>query len=70
MWQRNSRESQRSLRLAQRIADRDLGHPVRVATAGITASGKSTLARDLTDAVGERGRPVIHVSMGGFHHVG
>lgn len=55
-------------RLARRIAAHDLGHPVRVAVDGITASGKSTLARELTEAVGARGRPVIHVSMDGFHH--
>ena len=55
-------------RLARRFADHHLGHPVRVAIDGITASGKSTLARDLTAAVGDRGRPVIHVSMDGFHH--
>ncbi len=55
-------------RLARRIADEQLGHPVRVAIDGITASGKSTLARDLTAAIGERGRPVIHISMDGFHH--
>ncbi|MGH2881546.1 MAG: uridine kinase, partial [Solirubrobacteraceae bacterium] len=46
-------------RLARRIADHHLGHPVRVAIDGITASGKSTLARDLTGAVGDHGRPVI-----------
>jgi uridine kinase len=55
-------------RLARRIADHQLAHPVRVAIDGITASGKSTLARDLAAAVGDRGRPVIHVSMDGFHH--
>jgi uridine kinase len=34
----------------------------------VTASGKSTLARELARAVSELGRPVIHVSMDGFHH--
>ncbi|MEU8773376.1 hypothetical protein [Streptomyces sp. NPDC048606] len=35
---------------------------------GITAAGKSTLARALASAVADRGRPAIHVSMDGFHH--
>jgi uridine kinase len=55
-------------RLAQWIADRRLRHPMRVAIDGVTASGKSTLARELAAAVAELGRPVIHVSMDGFHH--
>ena len=58
-------------RLALRIVDRRLGHPTRVAIDGVTASGKSTLARELTAAVAALGppaRPVIHVSMDGFHH--
>jgi uridine kinase len=55
-------------RLAQWIADRGLGHPTRVAIDGVTASGKSTLARELSEALSQLGRPVIHVSMDGFHH--
>jgi uridine kinase len=55
-------------RLAQWIADGRLGHPTRVAIDGVTASGKSTLARELAAAISELGRPVIHVSMDGFHH--
>ena len=54
-------------RLAQWIAGRRLGHPTRVAVDGVTASGKSTLARELASAVSELGRPVIQVSMDGFH---
>jgi uridine kinase len=54
--------------LARRIARRRLGHPTRVAVDGVTASGKSTLARELADAISELGRPAIHVSMDGFHH--
>ena len=46
----------------------ELGHPVRVAVDGITASGKTTFARELTDAVRSLGRPAIHVTMDGFHH--
>jgi uridine kinase len=54
--------------LARRITAMQLGHPTRVAVDGVTASGKSTLAQEITDAVSELGRPVIHVSMDGFHH--
>jgi uridine kinase len=56
------------VRLAGRIAGIRLGHPTRVAVDGVTASGKSTLARELAQAASERGRPVIHVSTDGFHH--
>lgn len=55
-------------RLAQWVAGRRFGHPMRVAVDGVTASGKSTLARELASAVSELGRPVIQVSMDGFHH--
>jgi uridine kinase len=54
--------------LAERVADRRLLHPTRVAVDGITASGKSTLARELTDAITSLGRPAIQLSMDGFHH--
>jgi uridine kinase len=43
-------------------------HPARVAIDGVTASGKSTLARELSGAVAARGRPVIHLTMDGYHH--
>ena len=46
----------------------DPGHPVRVAVDGVTASGKSTLARELATAITETGRPVIHLTMDGYHH--
>ncbi|OZF35535.1 hypothetical protein CH294_13105 [Rhodococcus sp. 14-2483-1-1] len=46
----------------------DLGHPLRVAIDGVTASGKSTCARWLVSAVATQGRPAIHVTMDGFHH--
>jgi uridine kinase len=39
-----------------------------VAVDGITAAGKTTLARELAAAVSDRGRPAIHLSMDGFHH--
>ncbi len=43
-------------------------HPTRVAVDGITASGKTTFARELTKAVGALGRPAIHLTMDGYHH--
>ncbi|MEV7590992.1 hypothetical protein AB0O42_11995 [Streptomyces sp. NPDC089922] len=55
-------------RIADHLTDRDPGHPLRVAVDGITAAGKTTLARALASAVADRGRPAIHVSMDGFHH--
>lgn len=46
----------------------DPGHPVRVAVDGVTASGKSTCARWLAEAVVAQGRSALHVTMDGFHH--
>jgi uridine kinase len=43
-------------------------HPTRVAVDGTTASGKSTIARELTEAVEAVGRPAIHLTMDGYHH--
>jgi uridine kinase len=45
-----------------------LGHPTRVAVDGITASGKTTFARELATAVEALGRPAIHLTMDGYHH--
>lgn len=42
--------------------------PIRVAVDGITAAGKTTFAGRLADALSARGRPVIRVSMDGFHN--
>ncbi|CCQ14748.1 Uridine kinase [Rhodococcus sp. AW25M09] len=50
------------------VLSRDPGHPLRVAIDGVTASGKSTCARRLVDSIAVQGRPVVHVSMDGFHH--
>jgi uridine kinase len=55
-------------RLAAVICDLKLAHPIRVAVDGTTASGKSTLARELTDAVTTKGRQPIHLTMDGYHH--
>ncbi len=42
--------------------------PLRVAVDGITASGKTTFADALADAVRARGRKCVRVSMDGFHN--
>jgi uridine kinase len=55
-------------RVADQLAARAPGHPVRVAVDGVTAAGKTTLARELAAALAARGRPAVHLSMDGFHH--
>lgn len=55
--------------IARRLADRDLGHPVRVGVDGRVGAGKSTFARELVAAVESLGRPAVHVDSDGFHHV-
>lgn len=54
--------------IAALVCREDSGHRVRVAIDGVTASGKSTLARELTAAVSARERSALHLSMDGFHH--
>lgn len=54
--------------MAHRVGDLVLPHPTRVAIDGITAAGKSTFARELTSVVHALGRPVVHVTMDGFHN--
>ena len=53
--------------VAERIVSLCLGHPVRVAVDGRTASGKTTFADELACALGERGKNVIRASVDGFH---
>jgi uridine kinase len=55
-------------RIADHLASHRSGHPLRVAVDGVTAAGKTTLARELTAAVAARGVPAAHLSMDGFHH--
>ncbi|MFJ5985696.1 gamma-glutamylcyclotransferase [Lentzea sp. NPDC092896] len=55
-------------RIADHLCGRFPGRPLRVAVDGITASGKTTLARELTAAVAARGRSAAHLSMDGFHN--
>jgi len=54
--------------VAATVSDDWLGHPMRVAVDGITAAGKTTLAREIAAAVTASGRPAIHLSLDGFHH--
>lgn len=61
-------EDARVLDIAETLACTDLGHPVRVAVDGITASGKSTVADAITRALGRLDRQSIHLTMDGFHH--
>lgn len=53
--------------IAQRIGRLRLGHPVRVAIDGRTASGKTTLADELAALLVGQGRSVIRTSIDGFH---
>jgi uridine kinase len=54
--------------LADEVAAAAGERPLRVAVDGITAAGKSTLARELQDILVQLGRTVIHLSMDDFHH--
>jgi uridine kinase len=66
--QADSSRSETVRRAAALLCENDPGHPVRVAVDGVTASGKSTLARELAAAITAAGRPVIHLTMDGYHH--
>ncbi len=55
-------------RVVDHLCALDAGHPLRVAVDGITAAGKTTVARALAAEVRERGRPAIHLTMDGWHH--
>src|SRR5262245_32162304 len=54
-------------RLAEAVSSLKLGHPIRVAVDGRTASGKTTLAGELSQALRQRGLPVTSTSVDGFH---
>ena len=45
-----------------------MDHPTRVAIDGVDGSGKTTLADELVDPVGQAGREVIRASVDGFHN--
>lgn len=53
--------------LAKQIDAINLGHPLRVAIDGRTASGKTTLANELANILRSAGRNVIRTSIDGFH---
>lgn len=55
-------------KVAQRILLLRLEHPVRVGIDGITASGKSTFARELSEILKAADRTVIHTTLDGFHN--
>jgi uridine kinase len=54
--------------IASRIAGVRLRHPVRVAVDGVDAAGKTTLADEVAPFISALGRPVIRVSIDGFHN--
>jgi len=43
-------------------------HPIKVGIDGITASGKSTFARELAEFLHPSGRPIISTTLDGFHN--
>ena len=55
------------LDLARQISRLEIGHPMRVAVDGRTASGKTTLSDELAELIERSGRPVIRTSIDGFH---
>jgi uridine kinase len=55
-------------RIADHLIAQKPGQPLRVAVDGITAAGKTTVARELAAAVSDRGRSSFHLSIDGFHH--
>lgn len=54
--------------IAETLTRADLGHTLRVAVDGITASGKSTVAAALASRIRSLDRQAIHLTMDGFHH--
>ncbi len=54
-------------RLARKILSRHSSRPTRVAIDGRTASGKTTLADELSQKIKQAKRPVIRTSIDGFH---
>lgn len=54
--------------VASDVCRTNLGHPTRVAIDGVSASGKSTFARQLAETVERLGRPAIHLTMDDFHN--
>lgn len=54
--------------VAQRILSFRLSRPLRVGIDGVTASGKSTFGRELSEILTKANRPVVHTTLDGFHN--
>lgn len=54
--------------VAKHLASMQLARPIRVAVDGITAAGKTTLARELTREIIATGRPAVHISTNDYHN--
>ena len=55
-------------KISNHILGLELSHPIRVGIDGITASGKSTFARDLVSILEESGRACLLTTLDGFHN--
>jgi len=56
------------LQVAGIISETEFGRPVRVAIDGVDGAGKTTFADELGPLIRRQGRPVIRVSVDGFHN--
>ena len=56
-------------KLAEALAEQDVGHPLRVGVDGVCGSGKTTFAGALVEQLAATGRQVIRLESEGFHHV-
>jgi uridine kinase len=54
--------------LLNRLVALRRGHTLRVGVDGPGASGKTTLANELAEALEHAGRPVVRATIDGFHH--
>lgn len=54
--------------ICEEILDIESDLPVKVGIDGVDASGKTTLAEQLTEYIRSNGREVIRASVDGFHH--
>lgn len=54
--------------IADHILTLNLTHPIRVGVSGITASGKTTFAKELAEEIKKRGLPVTRASIDDFHN--
>jgi len=56
-------------KLAETLAEQDVGYPLRVGADGVCGSGKTTFAGALVEQLAATGRQVIRLESDGFHHV-